>query len=113
MKGRFVLAIKDSGTDKEIWKARYAVQGYKDNLKQSLFHDTNTARNYSVRMLVGLASLFGFRLYSTDVTQAYLQSAESLMRDVYIQPSKKFHLGPKHLLKLLKPLYGLADSGDY
>ena len=113
LKGRFVLAIKDGGTDKEIWKARYVVQGYKDHLKQSLVHDATTAGNYSVRMLVGLASLFGFRLYSTDVTKAYLQSAESLMRDVYIQPSKEFELGPNQMLKLLKPLYGLADSGDY
>ena len=113
LKGRFVLAIKDSGKDKEIWKARYVVQGYKDNLKQYLIHDTNTTRNNSVRMLIVRASLLGFHLYSTDVTQAYLQSTESLMRDVYSQPSKEFHLGPKQMLKLLRPLYGLADSGDY
>jgi hypothetical protein len=34
--GRFVLAIKDEGTDKEVWKARFVVQGYRDHLKTSL-----------------------------------------------------------------------------
>jgi Reverse transcriptase (RNA-dependent DNA polymerase) len=35
------------------------------------------------------------------------------MRDVYIGPSGEFELQPNQVLKLLKPLYGLADSGDY
>jgi Reverse transcriptase (RNA-dependent DNA polymerase) len=52
-------------------------------------------------------------LSSTDVTQAYLQCAEKLLRDVYIKPTKEFSMGPGQLLKLLRPLYGLADSGDY
>lgn len=28
--GRFVLAIKDEGTKKEVGKARFVVQGYRD-----------------------------------------------------------------------------------
>ena len=111
--GRFVLAIKDEGTKKEVWKARFVVQGYRDKLKTSLEHDAPTARQYSTRVLVGLAAIFGFRIFSTDVTQAYLQSAESLMRDLYVKPNGEFELGHNQLLKLLKPLYGLADGGDY
>jgi hypothetical protein len=52
-------------------------------------------------------------LFSTDVTQAYLRSAEKVLRDVYIKPMKEFSMGPGQLLKLLRPPYGLADSGDY
>ena len=35
------------------------------------------------------------------------------MRDVYVKPNGEFELAPNQLLKLLKPLYVLADSGDY
>ena len=113
LNGRFVLAIKDSGTNKEVWKARYVVQGHKDKLKLSFVHDTSTAVQFSVKLLVGLAALFEFRLFSTDVTQAYLHSTEELSRDVYVKPSSKVDLESNQLLKLLKPLYGPADSGDY
>lgn len=113
MGGRFVLAIKDGGTGKELYKARYVVQGFRDKMKTSLVHDSATSRQASARILVGLAAAFEFELFSTDVTQAYLQSATPLQREVYIKPGKDFGLGPDKLLKLLRPLYGLADSGDY
>ena len=96
-----------------MYKARYVVQGYTDKLKSSLVHENRTARQFSVKILVGLAAVFDFRLFSTDVTQAYLRSAEDLMRDVYIKPSSEFKLSPNRLLTLLKPLYGLVDSVDY
>ena len=113
MGGRFVLAIKNEGTKDEVYKARFVVQGYRDKMKTSLVHDSATSRQVSARILVGLAAIFGFRLFSTDVTQAYLQSSSDLMREVYIKPGKEFNLQPGEILKLLRPLYGLADSGDY
>jgi hypothetical protein len=42
-----------------------------------------------------------------------LQSAEPLMRDVYIKPSAELEFSANQVLKLLRPLYGIADSGDY
>lgn len=37
-----------------------------------------------------------------------------LLSDVYVQPpSDVIELGPDELLKLLKPLYGLSEAGDY
>jgi Reverse transcriptase (RNA-dependent DNA polymerase) len=111
--GRFVLAIKYEGTRKEVWKARSVVQGYRDHLKKSLVHDTAVSRQQSSRLLVGLSASFGFSLFSTDVTQAYLQSSENLVRDFYIKSTKELSLAPGQMLKLLRPLYGLADRGDY
>jgi hypothetical protein len=35
------------------------------------------------------------------------------MRDVYIKPSAEFELNANQVLKLLRPLYGFADSGYY
>lgn len=64
-------------------------------------------------MIIGLAAIFGFRLFSTYLTQAYLQSAEQLHSDNFINPPKAFNLSPNQLIKLLKPLYRLSQNGDY
>lgn len=55
----------------------------------------------------------GFRVYSTDVQQANLQSAEEMMRDVYLKPTGEFGLHSYQVLKLLKSFYGLTDSAYY
>jgi Reverse transcriptase (RNA-dependent DNA polymerase) len=113
MSGRFVLAIKNLNTNEEMFKARFVVKGYRNKLKTRLVHDTTTSRISSARLLAGLTAVFGFRLFSVDVTKTYLQSAFKLMRDVHVTPTDEFELRPDQVLKLLKPLYGLSDSGDY
>ena len=44
--------------------------------------------------------------------QAYLQSSANLRRDVFFRP-KELNLAPDELLQIIKPLYGLTDSGAY
>jgi hypothetical protein len=113
MGGRFVLTIKESGTSKEIYKARYVVQGFRDKKKSTLVHDASTSMQQSTKLLIGLAAIFGYRIFSTDVTQAYLQSAEPLMSDVYIKALAEFELNANQVLKALRPLHGLSDLDDY
>lgn len=109
---RSVLAIKDSETRCNVCKARFFVQRYRDDTKASLLLDSANVRSHSVRILVGLAAVFGFWLIWTDATQVYLQTVDTILRGVYINPSKEFELSPNHLLDFLKSLYSLADDVD-
>jgi Reverse transcriptase (RNA-dependent DNA polymerase) len=84
MGGRFVLSNKDVGTPREVYKARYVVQGFRDRDKPYLVHQPMTARQQPTKLLVAMAAIFGFRIFTHDVQQAYLQSTDKLMRDVYV-----------------------------
>lgn len=68
--GRVVLSIKDEGTEREVRKARFKVKGYRDKVKISLVHESANSIHHSVRLLIRLASIFGFRLSNTDVMQS-------------------------------------------
>jgi Reverse transcriptase (RNA-dependent DNA polymerase) len=113
LRGRFVLIIKDSGTDNEIFKAIYVARGFSDIGKAHLIHDSPVSKAESTRMILSLAEIFGFRISSSDVTQAYMQSTHNLTRDVFINPEGAIELPAIYVLKLLKPLYGLCDAGDH
>jgi len=111
--GSFVITIKDVETDNPRFKARFVAHGNKDSEKHQLVHSTTTVRPSSVRLLIALAAILGFDIWSEDISQAYLQSASELLRDVYMKPNRQLDIPAGHILKLLRPLYGLADSGDY
>lgn len=101
--GIFILAFKDKDTGKEVYRARFVAQGHKDMEKQYLVHNSPNLKQNSLFLLL-LAALLGFQIWSQDVSQTYLQSAEKLSRDIYTKPFKKFRLDQDALLKLLKPL---------
>lgn len=70
--GSFVITIKDVETDSPIFKARFVAHGNRDRDKDTLLHDSTTVRNSSVRMLIVLAEVMGFNVWTEDVSQAYL-----------------------------------------
>lgn len=49
--------------------------------------------------------------HTRDITQAYTQSVTSLERDVYIRPPVELNLPKEKVLKVVKPLYGIPESG--
>lgn len=52
MGGRFFLAIKDRGTDREIRKVRFLINGCKGKLKKVLVQKKLNVRLTSFRLLV-------------------------------------------------------------
>lgn len=78
-----------------------------------MVHSTSTLQPSSIPLLLALAATHGFDIWTSDVRQAYLQSTDPLARDVFIaRPVPEFELDPSQFLQILKPLYGLCESGD-
>lgn len=109
---RFVLAIKRKDTGEEVYKARFVLGGHKDRDKRSVVHSATTLKQSSIMLLLELATILGFKLWSTDINQAYLQSAANLKRKIFVCPDV-LELDRDTLLQVVKPLYGLTDAGDY
>lgn len=55
----------------------------------------------------------GYDFWAHDITQSYLQSDSSQQRDVYLIPPPELKFPKGQLLKLIKALYVLANSGHY
>lgn len=102
--GRFVLTIKHKNTDQEIFKARFVVQGHLDREKELLVHASTTVGQQAIRLLVSLATIFGFKLWSEDMTLAYIQGADKILRKVYLRGKPEFQLASNELLEILRPL---------
>ena len=110
---RFVLAIKSTEDGEVKFKARYVIGGHRDNKKNLMFHTATTLQPQSIRLPIALSSMNDFDIWTSDVRQAYLQSSEPLQRDIFIRkPVAEFELESYEFLELLKPQYGLCESGD-
>ena len=110
--GRFVLAIKSTEDNAVKFKARYVIGGHRDRYKNMMVHSATTLQAQSVRLLLAIAAMFDFDVRTSDVRQAYLQSSEPLSREIFIKtPVNEFEPDPSECLQLLKPLYGLCESG--
>ena len=112
MKGRFVLALKHVGTEQEVAKARFVVQGFSDPRKTKMLHNATNLRQDSARLVMALAAIFGFRIWTQDVSQAFLQGCSQNMPKLNLQAPRELELDLDEVLQIMAPLYGLADSGD-
>jgi len=53
------------------------------------------------------------KIYLRDISQAYTQSTTPLARNVFIRPPADLGYPDSKLLRVVQPLYGLAEAGTY
>ncbi|KAI0995259.1 hypothetical protein K3495_g12922 [Podosphaera aphanis] len=118
-KARLVHEIKGKGTDKPYEKSRLIVMGYNDMEKQQMLTQSPTIQRASQRIILALmpalcrsTTLFA---WLRDITQAYVQSETPLQRQVIAEiPVQIRHMFPPNtIMTIIKPLYGLAESGTH
>lgn len=77
-----------------------------------MVHFSQTLQPQSIIILLFLASIFGFDVWTSDVTQSYLQSSITLELDLYLSLTvPELELNAMECMKILQPLYGLSESG--
>lgn len=80
--GRFILSLENYGAPNETKKGRFIAQGFSDHDKLYMVHSTSTLRAASIRIIVSIAAIKRFRIFSHNVTQAYLQCKYELLRKI-------------------------------
>ena len=108
---RFVDELKKVG-DGLKKKSRLVAQNYADEHAGYIPTKAPTVQRFSQRIALCIAaSLPKMDLYTRDITQAYIQSHTELEREVYIKAPPELGLAPGYVLKVVKPLYGIPESG--
>lgn len=108
---RFIDELKqaDTGIRK---KSRLVAQNYSDDEAAHLATKAPTIQRSTQRMIMSIAvSMKGMRAFTRDVTQAYVQSKSELERKVYVKAPQELVLEPGTILQVVKPLYGIPESG--
>lgn len=94
-------------------RGRVVVQGHTDLDRLLLNHSTSATKHLALCLLISLGSIRGYLIWSQDVNPTFVQSEEPLRHNIYIRPPKQLCISQKVLWKLLQPLYGVKNLGDY
>jgi hypothetical protein len=91
----------------EKFKARFVAHGFSQ--KERIDYDeifAPVARYTSIRIIISLVAIFGWKLHQMDVKTAFLNS--EVEQEVYIEQPEGFVIHEKefHVCKLKKALYG-------
>lgn len=78
-----------------------------------LVYTSTNLKHDSVRLLLGVAAIFCSRIWTSDFSQAHLQCPNNVTWFVLARPKVSDTVKVDELPKILKLLYGLANSGDY
>ena len=108
---RFVDEIKyKDGQPYE--KSRLVIQAHHDQGKKDILTQSPTIQRASQRIIVCLSMLLPMKLYTRDISQAYVQSTTNLARQLFVKPPKDVNLGD-NILQVVRPLYGVPEAGTH
>lgn len=99
---RWVLWKKGDGV-----RARLVARGFEETVHEQV--DSPTVGKGVMRILLAIASSFGWKVKSLDIKSAFLQG-EQLDREVFIVPPKEADVSEGYVWKLKRCLYGLNDA---
>lgn len=77
-----------------------------------IIHNSANLKQQRVRLIVTIAAIFGFKIWSQDIFQTCLQSEIHLTCDDYVRPKGGIVLKAGWILKIFKLFNRLADSGE-
>jgi len=101
----FVDKLKPDGSK----RSRLCVAACNDQ-NHGLFTAAPTIKRISLRLLLALAVSHRLRLFTRDVTKAFVNSKTPLRRPVYLRPPADMKLEKGKVLKVVKPLYGMPEA---
>ncbi len=95
----------------EKYKARFVARGFSQ--KEGIDYDeifAPVARYTTIRSIMSLASVLGWKLHQMDVKTAFLNG--EVEQEVYVEQPDGFveHSKESHVCKLKKALYGLKQA---
>ena len=106
----FFVVKFDGESGKLKLRCRVVPHGNRDQLKDDLRSDSSTAQFPIIRTVLSMAVIHKFTLATLDISKAYLQAGD-LQRDIYMRPPTGWEASRGEVWKLLKPAYGLVESG--
>ena len=95
---RWVITVKENGD----LKSRFVAKGYTQRPGENYYQTYSpVVDRVSVNVLLNIAAIKGLKLFSLDISQAFLQAP--IDEDVYIKHEGKIY-------KLLRSLYGTKQA---
>lgn len=97
---RFVLSLKHSKDGRDIYRARFLAGGHTDRENRHGVHDATILKQVSLRLLLALAFVLEFDIFSLVLTPTYLKCSSDMRRKMFLK-SDVFNLQADKLLQLV------------
>ena len=109
IRGKFVFRVKVK-RDEVTFKARLVAQGF-SQVEGKDYNETYSpvAKATSMRTVIALATILGLELHQVDFSTAYINA--DLQEEIYMYPPAGLNVPNGKVLRLLKSIYGLKQSG--